>query len=55
MTPEEEYNQQLKRLVDGAKKIENPLLSEEKREQYLKLYDRIEERVMELKKVISQP
>lgn len=51
MTPEEEYNKLLKRLTDGAKKIENPLLSEEKWEQYMELYNRIEQRVLELKKV----
>lgn len=52
MTPEEEYNQLLERLVNGAIKIENPLLSPEKKEQYLRLYDRIERRVLELKNVL---
>lgn len=51
MTPEEEYSQLLERLVNGAIKIENPLLSPGKKKQYLKLYDRIEQRILELKKL----
>lgn len=50
MTQEEEYQKLLSRLVDGAIKIENPLLPPEKKEEYQKLYDQIEERFLEVKK-----
>lgn len=55
MTPEQEYYQLLERLVNGAKKIENPLLSDDKRAEYMALYDQIENRIMELKKVLFSP
>jgi hypothetical protein len=52
MTPEEEYNKLLERMVKGAKKIENPLLDEGKRVQYMELYNQLEQRLLEIKKVI---
>ncbi|MBA4495124.1 hypothetical protein ACFO25_10035 [Paenactinomyces guangxiensis] len=46
---EKEYFKLLDRLVKGAEKLSNPLLTDAKKKQYRRLYDEIERHILEYK------
>lgn len=49
---EQEYFKLLERLVKGAELLSNPLLTDEKRKEYQRLYDEIERRILKYKGIL---
>lgn len=48
---EDEYNETLKRLVKGAEYLSNPLIKSEDYEKGMKLYNELEQRILEYRGV----